>query len=122
MSGKSLGQCMRLKYEGLAMLFGSSAVCWAVAGSVFLGNTLYEVNNWAGGVDAVLAFPGAADIGGFGGTVLRVGCCLGFALVVVALMYWGKTEKLGILLGLVMMGMVVLFLVVVFYMGVDWTK
>ena len=117
MSGMSLGECMRVKYGGWAVVCGSSAVCWAVAGSVFLGNTLYEVNNWAGGVDAVLAFPGLGE-----GTLLRVGSCLGFALVVMLLMYWDKTEKLGVILGLVMMAMVGLFCLVVFYMGIDWTK
>lgn len=121
-SGMSLGQCMRVKYEGVARMFGASAICWAVAASVFIGNTLYEVNNWAGGVDAVLAFPGAAEIGGDLGTVVRVASCLVFAVVVVVLLYWDKTEKLGIMLGLVMMAMLVLFCVVVFYMGIDWTK
>ena len=44
---------------------------------------------------------------------LRVGTCLAYALVVLALLWWDKTEMLGIFLGIVMCGMVSLFFVVV---------
>ena len=36
------------------------------------------------------------------------------------LLYWDKTDKLGVFLGIVMIGMAVLFLIVVIKMGVDW--
>ena len=48
-SGKSLGQCLRVKYRHGAKIYGTAVVCWAVAISVFIGNTLYECNNFAGG-------------------------------------------------------------------------
>ena len=56
-SGKSLGQCLRVKYKSGAKLYDTALVCWLVAGLVCVGNTLYECNNWAGGIDAVFALP-----------------------------------------------------------------
>merc|ERR1719204_671588 len=50
---------------------------------------------------------------------LRVGACLAYAVVVLSLLYWDKTDKLGVLLGLVMMSMVTLFLIVVIQMGLQ---
>ena len=76
-------------------------------------------NNWAGGVDAVLALPGAGDLQGGAMVGLRVGACLAYAVVVLGLLYWDKTDKLGIMLGIVMMGMVTLFLIVVIQMGIE---
>ena len=49
-SGNSLGQCLRIKYRHGAKIYGTAVVCWLVAISVFIGNTLYECNNWAGGL------------------------------------------------------------------------
>ena len=51
--------------------------------------------------------PGVAAVG------LRVGTCLAYATVVLTLLWWDKTDKLGIFLGIVMCGMVGLFFVVV---------
>ena len=58
-SGLSLGQCLRTKYEHTFKLYNTAMICWVVAVSVSLGNTLYECNNFAGGVDAILSFPGS---------------------------------------------------------------
>jgi len=118
-SGKSLGQCLRVKYKSGAKIYNTAVICWFVAIAVFLGNTLYECNNWAGGIDAVLALPGANDLEGGAMVGLRVGACLAYAVVVLSLLYWDKTDKLGVLLGLVMMSMVTLFLIVVIQMGLQ---
>jgi len=121
-SGKSLGQCLRIKYQNSTKVYNTAILCWVVAGSVILGNTLYECNNWAGGIDAVMSIPGASDLTGSAAVGLRVGCCIAYAVVVLALLYTDKTDTLGIFLGFVMMGMVILFLVVVALMGMDWEK
>jgi len=118
-SGKSLGQCLRVKYKNGAKIYDTAVICWFVAVAVFLGNTLYECNNWAGGIDAVLALPGANDLEGGAMVGLRVGACLAYAAVVLSLLYWDKTDKLGVLLGIVMMSMVTLFLIVVIQMGIQ---
>lgn len=52
----------------------------------------------------------------------RIGSCVVYAIAALILLYWDKTDKLGIMLGLLMMGMVTLFLIVVSYMGIDWIK
>ena len=114
-SGMSLGQCLRVKYKNTAKLYDSALICWMVGVSVFFGNTLYECNNWAGGIDAILAIPGTENT-----VTLRVACCIGYAVVVLALLYWDKTDMLGVFLGTMMMGMVALFLVVVVFMGLDF--
>ena len=121
-SGRSLGQCLRIKYRHTTKLYNTALICWVVAGLVILGNTLIEANCWAGGIDAIMAIPGATDLEGSSAVGLRVGSCLAYAVIVLALLYWDKTDMLGICLGMVMMGMVTLFLIVVFYMGLDWTK
>merc|ERR1711971_1086639 len=118
-SGKSLGQCLRVKYKNGAKIYNTAVICWFVAIAVFLGNTLYECNNWAGGIDAVLALPGANDLEGGAMVGLRVGACLAYASIVLSLLYWDKTDKLGVLLGIVMMSMVTLFLIVVIQMGIQ---
>ena len=41
-SGKSLGQCLRVKYRKGAKLYDTAIVCWIVAFLVCIGNTLYE--------------------------------------------------------------------------------
>jgi len=113
-SGKSLGQCLRVRYRHGAKIYDTALVCWLVAVLVFFGNTLYECNNWAGGVDAVLAVPGL-----YNSNAIRIGSCLAYAVVSLALLYWDKVDMLGMFLGLVMMCMVALFLVVVVVMGLD---
>ena len=65
-SGRSLGQCLRVKYRHGAKIYDSAVICWLVGISVIIGNTLYECNNWAGGIDAILAIPGSSNaIGNF---------------------------------------------------------
>jgi len=121
-SGKSLGQCLRIKYRNTAKVYNTAILCWVVAGSVILGNTLYECNNWAGGIDAVMSIPGASKLEGSSAVGLRVGCCVAYAVIVLTLLYFDKTDTLGVFLGFVMMGMVILFFVVVALMGMDWEK
>ena len=121
-SGRSLGQCLRIKYRNGPTLYNTALVGWLVTGSIFIGNTLYQCNCWAGGIDAVLAVPGASEVTGSGMTGLRVGCCLAYAIIVLTLLYLDKTDMLGVGLGVVMVGMVTLFLVVVALMGMDWKK
>jgi len=113
-SGKSLGQCLRVKYCHGAKIYDTAVVCWLVAVFVFFGNTLYECNNWAGGIDAVLAIPGLTNT-----TAIRVASCCAYATVALALLYWDKVDMLGMFLGIVMMCMVALFFVVVVVMGLD---
>jgi len=113
-SGKSLGQCLRVKYRHGAKIYDTAVICWLVGVSVFIGNTLYECNNWAGGIDAILAIPGASGEIGW-----KVGYCIIYAVIVIALLVADKTEMLGIFLGVIMMGMVALFLCVVVYMDID---
>ena len=62
MSGMSLGQCLKHKYRLSAQFQDTAIICWLVAASIFLGNLLFEANNFAGGVDAVMAMPGARDL------------------------------------------------------------
>merc|ERR1719450_1545830 len=56
-SGRSLGQCLSTKYEESPKLHSTAVICWLVAASIYLGNLLFECNNFAGGVDAVMAMP-----------------------------------------------------------------
>ena len=51
-----------------------------------------------------------------------MGSCLVYGLAALLLLYWDKTERLGVMLGLLMVGMVTLFLIVVASMGLDWAK
>ena len=53
---------------------------------------------------------------------LRIGSCVLYAVLALILLVWDKTDKLGIMLGLLMMGMVSLFLIVVACMGLDLSK
>ena len=142
-SGLSLGQCLRRKYEHTIKFWNTAIICWFVAIAVTVGNTLYECNNFAGGIDAAMSLPGTSswskpeengtqDEGGYielddgtpdwRETAVRVGGCFAYAIVVLALLYKDKTNILGVVLGFIMMGMVTLFLTVVGIMGVDWTK
>ena len=112
----SLGQCLRVKFKNTLKIYNNALICWLLAMSVYLGNTFYQMNCWAGGIAAILAIPGTDD----SSTTLRVSCCIGYAVIVLGLLYWDKTDKLGVFLGIVMIGMAVLFLIVVIKMGVDW--
>ncbi len=53
---------------------------------------------------------------------MRVGSCIGYAILVYALLFWDKTRLLSIGLGFVLVGMAVLFLVVVIELGLDWER
>merc|ERR1711892_1176190 len=89
-SGTSLGQCLKTKYQHMTKVYNTAIICWLVAGSVFIGNMLYECNNFAGGVDAVMAMPGASDMSSVG---LRIGSCVVYAFMVVVVsmgMDWTK--------------------------------
>lgn len=116
--GHSLGQCLRIKYRGVGEVLDAAAICWVVSVSVYVGNTLYQCNNWAGGMDAVYSLPGADD----DSVWLRVGCCLAYAVVVYGLLFWDATRYLSVGLGLLMVAMAALFLAVVIKLGVDWDE
>jgi hypothetical protein len=100
-------------------IYNTALICWVVSACVCVGNTLLQANCWAGGLDAVLAIPGANELEGAAEVGLRVGTCVAYAVVVLVLLWFDKTEKLGIFLGIVMLAMVTLFLVVVIKMGID---
>ena len=118
---------------------GTAWVCWLVATSVWLGNTFFQANCFAGGIAAIMLMPGLANatapqsnttlVDGFHMvestsvsegelTGIRIGCSIAYAVIVLTLLFWDKTDKLGIFLGMVMMGMVALFLVVVVKIGI----
>ena len=118
-SGKSLGQCLKIKYASGRTIYQTAVICWVVSACVCVGNTLLQANCWAGGLDAVLAIPGTEDLQGGAEVGLRVGTCVAYAVVVLALLWFDKTENLGIFLGIVMLCMVTLFMVVVIKMGID---
>jgi len=120
-SGKSLGQCLRIKYKHGWKIYETAVIGWVVSICVFLGNTLYECNNWAGGIDAILAIPGATDLMEQS-VAWKIGFCVMYAVIVIALLVADKTEMLGIFLGLVMMAMVGLFLSVVVQLNIDLSK
>jgi len=122
-SGRSLGECLREKYRHTNYkLWDTALFCWLVAILVIVGNTFIEVNCWAGGMDAILAIPGATELEGASAVGLRVGSCVAYAVVVLVLLFINRTKMLGDILGVVMMIMVALFISVVYYMGMDWTK
>ena len=64
--------------------------------------------------DAILAIPGLTNT-----NLVRIGSCVAYASVALALLYWDKVDMLGMFLGIVMMCMVALFFVVVVVMGLD---
>lgn len=118
-SGKSLGTCLRLKYRHGPKIMETALIGWVVTIAVFFGNTLFECNCWAGGIDAAFAFPEknwpfiTPTVG------WRLGWCIFYGVIVLALLFWDKVDSLGMVLGFIMMGMVILFLVVVCYMDID---
>merc|ERR1712190_619768 len=97
------GLCLRVKYAPGAQARHTAAICWAVAIAVCLGNTLYECNNWAGGIDAIFAIPGVESLTvKYGQVLFQIVCCLIYAGVVLLVLYWDKVEILGQFLGVVM--------------------
>ena len=58
-AGKSLGECLSIKYDYQTFkLQNVVIICWVMSSIVFIGNTMYQCNNYAGGVDAVFILPG----------------------------------------------------------------
>lgn len=84
---------------------------------LFLGNTLYSCNNWAGGLSAIYSLPGASNTHG-----IRIGSCFAYGAIVFGILIADKGDSLGIGLGVVMIAMVILFLVVVIKLGMDWER
>ena len=81
-SGLSLGQCLQIKYQNGRKICGIALICWVVVTSIYLGNQFYELNTFAGGLDAVLAIPGASELTGHSAVILRLGTCLAYAVLV----------------------------------------
>ena len=75
-SGLSLGQCLQIKYQNGKKLWNTAIICWVVVTSIYLGNQFYELNTFAGGLDAVLAIPGASELTGQSAVLLKDGTCL----------------------------------------------
>ncbi|XP_040573501.1 divalent metal cation transporter MntH [Lepeophtheirus salmonis] len=116
-SGMSLGQCLRMKYRHGPKLYNTAVICWIVAVSVFFGNTLYECNNWAGGMSAIYSLPGMENT-----NFIRISCCIAYGVVVYALLFWDKTDYLSVGLGVIMVGMIILFFLVVINLGLDFKR
>ena len=87
---------IRTKYRHTAKLYNTAIICWLVAISVTIGNTFYELNCWAGGIDAVMSLPGAAELDN---TAVTVGCSVGYAVLVILILVMNKTDILGVFLG-----------------------
>ena len=87
---------VRTKYRHTAKLYNTAIICWLVAISVTIGNTFYELNCWAGGIDAVMSLPGASELNN---TAVTVGCSVGYAVLVILILVMDKTDILGIFLG-----------------------
>ena len=99
-------------------IYNVAIFCWVVALAVFAGNTFYQVNNWAGGMDSIYSMP--PD---FNYTVaIQVSSCVGYAVVVSGLLIAGQTYYISIGLGIILVAMVSLFLVVVIELGIDWER
>jgi len=113
-SGKSLGECLQIKYSNGWKIWNVGIFCWVVVIAVFSGNLFYEANCFAGGLGAIYSLPPVHNT-----DAVRILSCIGYGVVVILLLVAGKTEALGVGLGGIMIGMVVLFLVVVIKLGVD---
>ena len=69
-----------------------------VVTSIYLSNQFYKLNTSAGGLDAVLVIPGASELTGQSAVILSLSICLVYAIEVLGLLWFDKTETLGILL------------------------
>ena len=105
-SGKTLGQCLQKKF-GISSSLGAPRACWAFSFAVYMGNLLYQCNNFAGGIDAVFAIPGMGNLNPDG---VRVVGCFIYGALVLAILYMDKVDVIGVGLGVVMMAMIGLFL------------
>jgi len=125
-AGKSFGQCLRLKYRHGVVLRGTAVICWAIALAVFAGNILFECNCFAGGIDAVFSIPEDnwpyVVKEGAPGDSWRIGLCICYGIIVLALLCWDKVDLLGQCLGVILMAMVILFFIVVCLMTLDIKK
>jgi len=98
-SGRSVLECLRASSNSLA-------ACWGLVAAVAVGNTLYECNNWAGGIDALQALPSLSQVSS---AQTRVIGCLAYALLVVVVFFVDAVDRLGVPMGLVMMAMIAVF-------------
>ena len=106
---------------------------------------MYEVNCFAGGISALDILPGRNKVIyshrldgiilvhnistytlkflGVDDTVgMRVGSCIGYAILVYGLLFLDKVHYLSVGLGIVLVSMAILFLVVVIELGLDWKR
>uniref|UniRef100_A0A0K2TBA0 Uncharacterized protein n=1 Tax=Lepeophtheirus salmonis TaxID=72036 RepID=A0A0K2TBA0_LEPSM len=113
-SGRSLGECIRYKYAHAYPIYKTALICWIISISVFIGNTFYEANNFAGGLAAIYTLPPVYET-----VITRVVTCLIYAAIVIALLVFDSTQSLGYLLGAIMVFMIILFSVVVAHLPVD---
>ena len=90
-SGSSLGQCLRNKYSAGAKMYNTGLLCWGVALSVYFGNTLYQCNNFAGGIAALFSAPAIPNT-----TAVRWVALVTYGMVVLTLLYLDQVDKLGI--------------------------
>ena len=111
-----MGQCLRIKYRHAYTILDVAIFCWIVAIAVFVGNTFYEINNFAGGMDAIYSMP--PDFNQT--SKVQIPSCVGYGLFVGALLLLGQTYYISIGLGVILVAMAVLFMVVVIILGLDW--
>lgn len=117
-SGKTMGQCVQEKFKTSAVGTAPRA-CWAFTIAVYTGCLLYQCNNFAGGVDALFAFPGMEN---FSQNAVRIGGCFGYGIAVIAILYQDQADAIGVGLGVVMMAMIVLFLAAAITVGFSWAE
>lgn len=117
-SGKTMGQCVQEKFKTSAVGTAPRA-CWAFTIAVYTGCLLYQCNNFAGGVDALFAFPGMEN---FSQNAVRIGGCFGYGIAVIAILYQDQADAIGTGLGVVMMAMIVLFLAAAITVGFSWAE
>jgi len=119
-SGKSLGQCLQIQFDESCKIYGCPWICWLVGVSVFVGNLLYECNNFAGGVMAVMALPPASSSTLWMKDWIVIWSSLVYGMLIVLILSLSNTKSIGIMLGLATITMALLFLILVTTMGVPW--
>jgi len=113
-SGKTMGQCVQEKFKTSAAGGTAPRACWAFTVAVYTGCMLYQCNNFAGGIDALFAFPGMEN---FSQNAIRISGCFLYGIAVIAILYQDKADAIGVGLGVVMMAMIVLFLAAAISVG-----
>jgi len=115
-SGRTLGHCLQEKTSKMYSCYEYSLAGWGISIAVWMGNTMYMINNYAGGYSAILTSPAdPADR-----TWFRLSSCAIFALLVLTLLYLDKADELGTGLGLCLIFMCVLFCICTVMVGVDF--